>query len=360
MLKTDIKDLFSLCITSKRLNIFCQSIISEKLSKETELDTSNYTLKQLRILYENKIFGTKRIIIKYDGTLFVKDNGDVYIMGLYGEGSNSPRVIEDLKNVIKADNAGYFEVFLTKDGKVYVSGEVENLTDNTDEEANLVPNINNAVDISADEEKLLVLLSDGTVTILTTDQEDEITIPNVKDIISVYQNGNISYFLTKNGKIYKIDGYFDMEEIPINNVKTFQEINGCLTITQINNGKLNVLYYDRKYNKFNNYDIGNLNIIDIEPLENAALLLDNNGDVYLIGETSTKQYELLTENSKSTTPIKINGLKNIIYMSVSYNDSFFVDVNKNVYVLGLNSNGELGTGDLEKRLKPTLNPNIII
>jgi hypothetical protein len=397
VIQTDVEDIFELCKVSINFNIICRRVLYDKIP--TKLDISNYSLKQIKILYKNITFGTKRIVTDYSKTLIVKNNGKVYVTGLINESFIcEPRLIENLSNVIKVDISTELDVFLTKDGKVYICGNTDYIIDLPKHKVCQIPNINNAIDISADDEKIFILLSDGTIRLLEGSfnrplDEDPLIKLDIKEIVSI----NGSYFLSKDNKFYKEDkildniesfkdednikSFKDEDTIKLfkdedniksfkdeDNIKSFKEKDQYMAISKISNGRLEVVHTSvvhtsigvYRFNAKYNFD----GIIDICSMGSNMFLLDNNGDVYLIGYTINRQYKMLIEKNipqnDIKSPIKVRGVKDIIYISSSDDNFFFVDINYNVIVVGENKNGELGMNEFSKISKPTINSKIIL
>jgi len=351
MLKTDIKYLNSLCDTCKRFKQFNRNILLENIN--TELDINNYTLKQLRILYENIKFGTKRIITEYARTFIVKDNGEVCTMGIIDDKSGShPRIIKNIKDVIKVDTNGCCEIYLTKDGKVYISGSMEDIF-NIDE-LYLLPDINNAIDISVGNNYILILLSNGKVMGFGSNDCNQlgiinrdivlnpILIPILENIVNIQASGHTSYFLSKEGTVYRSCSMAGLLKfIDLDNVKRmFPAQNSDIIVSKINNGKLDLqMFWIRKNITIEHSKMEiNFNMIDVSAFENSILYLDNNGDVYVTYDGMGRVFS----NYATVKQIKIKGLKNIISIYGNDDGWFFVDINKNLYVMGLNYQNELG------------------
>lgn len=302
----------------------------------------------------------------------VKDNGEVYGTGVFRSmGSPVPTIIKDIKNVSKVDIGSNFMVFLTKNGKIYIYGYMEGIVNNN---ILRLENSFNVIDVIAGDLYILILLSNGEVMGLGLNLHNRLgfgniknilnptIIPNLENIILVTAYEEVSYFLTNEGNVLNIKGEPIKIHIESESIKSIIFRNNKLLIRD-NNFK----YFEirgRKYKQIDKYGINNLsNIIDISIKKDGMLILDNNGDVYVTGNIPEILYKsIVNEKEYDTikTPIKIEELNNIIYIYNDGYDWFFVDINKNLYVMGLNADGELGTKDNLERLKPTLNPNIKI
>jgi len=381
MLKSDIKNIFLLCGTCKKLNSFCQPMVSEILSAKTGLNTRNYTLKQLHILYLNNSFGDKRIVYKYGRTLIVKNNGEVFIMGLIdGKQCCEPKIVKDIKDVIKADIGEYFEVFLTKEGKVYTSNDICNIVlhPGIKQKLNLI--LDDVINISAGGNYILMLLSDGRVMGIGSNYSNQLgiknkqiileptLIPNLKNIVEFGTVTCTSYFVSNDDKIYQSHINSEIKElISIVNINKFLTNIINVTILQLVNEKLHpVIFNTDPWKENTKYTIdSNLNIINISTC-GTILYLDNNGDVYINGWIEKYIYKSINEENLHddfmliNSATKIKGLKDIIYIYNGGCNWFFVDISYNLYVMGRNNHGVLGIGNLEKINKPTINTNIII
>lgn len=277
-----IIDILAFCNTCTKLNLFRKPIVIDYFNDIKGVNTEDYTTEQYKILYLNYKFGRGKIVSKYNCTLIIRDNGEVYEMGLTGSiVPNMPLINNEVRNIIKVDIGRTFRVFLTKYRKVYIGGYMRKIIYS----GIVMLSIENVIDILASEEYILMLLSNGKVMILGTTEEIKI-LPNIDDIKSLILHNNSPCLVSKEGKLLDITG--------------------------------KIISIEDKHDA---------NIIDVS--ENKTLLLDNNGDVYI-----------KINNGKKLS--KLKGLKDIIYLYSASDNSFFVDRYKNVYVMGENKHRELG------------------
>ncbi|UQZ34318.1 hypothetical protein C2I18_12800 [Paenibacillus sp. PK3_47] len=93
-------------------------------------------------------------------------------------------------------------------------------------------------------------------------------------------------------------------------------------------------------------------VVDVEVGYQSSLLRLENGDVYGVGSNSNGMLGLGAEVSSVLTPTKIEGLSNIVHMSLS-GIGVAVTQGGEAYVFGTGQYGTLGLGDLVTRYTPT-------
>jgi hypothetical protein len=297
ILKLDVKDFSSLCKVSKTCSkYFTKEIVANVLHKKKDMEVHDYTLHQLRILYENVMFGKKRIVHKYNRTVIITDNGKAFIT----KSTDVLCMIDGLENIIRADIGTNFEVFLTKDGKVYIYGDATNVINliPMDDEPMMLLGINNAVDVSADEGYIIILLSNGEIMILGSSPEHDFfsqpfIFKDAKDAQSVVVRQSSFYFGSSDG-IYKIIPYAETIKV------------------------------DNKPNR-------NKNFISRSSENYKLLLLNKDGEVFIEGNISEKVFKPLV--AKKNSYYKLKDLHNIIYIKNCDDKMFFVDINRNIIML---------------------------
>ncbi len=90
-----------------------------------------------------------------------------------------------------------------------------------------------------------------------------------------------------------------------------------------------------------------------------SLCLDKSGNVFAFGQNNEGQLGCLIDGKDASyKPVKIQTLKNIQQVVASYNSSYCLDADGNVFAFGSNRNGQLGTGNTENQHLPVLIPDL--
>jgi hypothetical protein len=319
MLQMRIGDILTFGTTCKNFNNNTYNIFSIILSDMTGLDTNNYSIRELKILYMNKTFGEKRIVSKYGRTCIVTSTGKVYK-------NSTLEIIHGLGNILKVDIGLLYEIFLSKDGKVYVSRNYGYMPE-------LVKDVDDAIDITAGSLYFFILLRNGNILKV---EDETVTIPlDVKNIIKIETFSKQLFFISSDNKLYT---YLDDCVKPIlDNVKKVFTFPTTITTLELENGNFSV--FENKKRCESNY-----NIIDISVSLKTILYLDNNGHVYVTGDIdrylwkNVEGYQdcpsyLFAINNKKMS--RIIGLENIIFIYNSYSGWFFVDSKYKLYVMAV-------------------------
>ena len=295
-------------------------------------------------------------------TIALKENGTVWSYGLntngqLGLGDNENRIepiqIENLNN-IKEISAGYsHSLALTKQGEVYAWGANINGQIGTGEESdsNLpikIEGISNIIKIDAYKNKSIALSSDGKVYVWGEGYSSlPMRLVFAEKVVDI--SGDI--ILTEKGKVYNMA-----------NIGT--PIAGLSNIAKISAGTNHNLALDVEGNAYswgtNTYgECGTAvagargvaevatKIYEISAGNCTSILESEDGSIYVLGNNANGQIGL-GSTAKATGATRIALAENVKIASISAGEgthSGLVDTNGFVWHTGLNTNGELGTGN---------------
>lgn len=250
--------------------------------------------------------------ITNDNKLYAKGNEYTGLWGSMTEKNqyvsamkNENEAFENIKNIYTS-KPGYAAIFTTKDNKVYWSGSTEFI---------YLPNIKGDIQTTGM----------GKVTLYPKEVKSE-TLDKIKDKIkdikSAFVNsggitGKVTYILTENGELYTIS----------NNEK----FSG--------NGKVT--------SDFERLEIeAGTTVKQVETAVGFSMAVLSNGEVYGWGYNT---YGLLGDGYEIgqayTTPVKMNLPNNIETICLAEQTAIFISKTGEVYGIGANSYGQLGTGN---------------
>ena len=257
-----------------------------------------------------------KYVIKNDGTLWAKGGYTTGIWGKYNSKNDYSQVTKDgttpFNNVkeIYTSKVGSSAIFITEDHKIYWAGSADYI---------VLPNIQGDYDTNGN----------GVITNYSKEVTSQI-IEKIKDKIK-----NISYvgisgqitgthtlILTEDGKLYTMSSNKNMS----GNNTTAINISGDFTELTIKEGTT---------------------VNQILTEDGLSLALLSNGEVYGWGYNT---YGILGPSYEVggiyPTPVKLEGLPaNIRYMSLGNGFAIFASKSGEVYGIGKNDYGQLGTGD---------------
>ena len=275
---------------------------------------------------DNKsIIGAKKIIasasnkyvIKKDGTLWAKGNG---MAGMWGESVEKNDYIQITKDGINnftnikdiyTSTTGYAVVFKTSDNKIYWAGSTSYI---------MLPQIYGEY----------TTIGNGSITYYPHEVNSEIIgliKDKIKDVAFFQINkggisGACTLILTEDGKLYTMSNNRNMS----GNSSYADITNGDFTELTIKEGTT---------------------VKQVITEDGLSLALLSNGEVYGWGYNT---YGILGPNYEIggvyPTPVKLEGLPaNIRYMSLGNGFAIFASKSGEVYGIGKNDYGQLGTGD---------------
>jgi len=374
--------IFEVCKLSKRLKLFCQNnllrTLQVSLHNQTGFITDEFTLKQLYFLAENRKM--QKRISSFNSTFVINDIGHVYIF------KQSLILNLDL-DIIKVSAGLNFAIFLTKNGEVYIKGRSKRLISldavtmymgMNNVSISKIIGINNAIDIVAYDDTVLILLDNGTILGFGDNKYGYIpnindkfvdvprSIPNIKNIKYMEYTLSNLYLISNDNKIHEIN-YEDEDMEPVILEGQLQKIGNIIKIqdwaTDViilnSNGEVMIV-------KENEIIKIKVNIVDISSFNTAnkygILLLDKNGDVYIYGYIVREIYNSNKEiievsNDKHinvTIPTKLNKFKNIIYIYAESDILFLVDKDHNLYVNYIDDYGKYNKGYPSIRKHPNI------
>ena len=260
---------------------------------------------------------TSKYVIKNDGTLWAKGNVDTGMWGVWSAKSDYVQITKDgsepftnVKNVFTSTN-GKSAIFITEDNKMYWAGNDVYI---------LLPTI--VGDYANNGNEMITYYPKE----VTSDRLEKIK-SKIKDIKYLFINsggimGKNTLILTEEGKLYTMSTNKNMS----GNNTTASNTSGDFTELTIKEGTT---------------------VKQILTEDGLSLALLSNGEVYGWGYNT---YGILGPSYEVggiyPTPVKLEGLpSNIRYMSLGNGFAIFASKSGEVYGIGKNDYGQLGTGD---------------
>lgn len=227
-----------------------------------------------------KVSGIDNVVFMIPESNFsvIRSNGDVFDVIIKNNGDAITKRIDILKDIVDESIGLGLPLILKNNKEVYI----ERL-----QQLEHIDNITDAISISAGDHYYLVATVDGSVyswgnndfgQLGLGDQEPRETaeqIPNLNNIVQVLADDGISLALNNVGEIYKFGrGFDDVDIVPIN----LPDINDVVELYQTNN------YKSKNYDN-DDYDIDQLYEFDKEVF-NFQIARTNTGEymVLLVGE----------------------------------------------------------------------------
>lgn len=231
---------------------------------------------------------------------------------------------EIYRNVKKISSAGEYLILMSKSGNIYTqegvlgfkvisnSHNISSIMDRNNEDDMggqwSVSGINNAIDITGNNEGFYILTSDNTIHCSGHSHGVKINFTNI--IVKII-SGNFGFAaITLDRNVFWCYGTRNIARMVIMDQLT--------------------------------------NIIDISVSDSYALALNTDNRVYTWGKSPFGKFE---------HPTLIDSLTNIIKISAGYEHSLFIDYYGNIHSIGYNKSGQLGLNDTKSRLIPEIVPN---
>ena len=278
-----------------------------------------------------------------------------------------------MEGIISVSAGGFFSLILDKDGRVYSFGSNIGITDsgddtyfnanygllglnmeilrsiweNTRNEPVPIPNLNNIIQISAGSDHSLVLNDGGKVYsfgggyngqlgLSRSIIETPTLIPSLNNIISISAGDEHSLVLDENNKVHSFG------------LGTEGELGYVLHPESRGKGSVAVMENSVSIPKIiDRFD----NIIQISAGRKQSMLLNRNGQAYLIGFISNNPW--INETAKEE---KMGNIKEI---DTHNNNALLLDNKGNVYFIGTIFQG-LGEGNMRDEVYPNIIPNFNI
>lgn len=242
----------------------------------------------------------------YEYSLILDNDDNLFLIN-----GNVIKKLQDYpKDIIKLQVGKFGSPVLTQNGKMYDIG----IMDSGGYPGIKIENLSKVIDIHENEHSVLALTEDNDIYVLYSTGPG-FTKPKilgtVDGAISVTHNDTSILILTKRGTVYKVNR---RDIYDVNNIR-------CTNL---------------------NVD----NIVQISTGKNHSLLLNNNGEVYGLGNNSRGQLCLLSVMT-SIPKLMCNLPSNIISIAAGDNFSLILRDNGELYGFGYNNEGQLGHTDIQ-------------
>ena len=222
--------------------------------------------------------------------------------------------------VVKIDGAsynGYHSMALFEDGSLYAWGE------NGQGQLGLGTTINNYVPTR---------------------------VGGLPEIIDFSLSRDFSLALAVDGTVWKWgDGVTVANQLPYTGIKAIAAYSCCSSyyyLLKQDGSVINTAY---------NIDTSSLsNIKEIKAGYNHLLALDESGIVWAVGNNSNGQLGYGQDNNSVSTPVQVSKITNIQSIEVSFNQSFAIDIDGQLFAWGYNDYGMIGDGTYMSRNVPVL------
>jgi hypothetical protein len=360
--KLDYETILGFCSMSKQFELFCKNnltrILQISLQNKTKFNTNGFTLKQLYILERNNKL--QKHIANFNDVYIINEKGELCI--IYRDNSDYTETItlNTGLNIIKVVSGLNFFVLLEKNGKVYIKNRSRFIINSSAVTTYMkdkinkitiseIEGINNAIDIIANTDSVLILLSDGSIMGFGNNEYG--TIPNVPN--PTIKVGN---------QIIKVP--FGNVEIPtlvpnLNNIR-YMEYGYKNMYFVSNDDEIHEIYYNDEEDYNFEEQLEGKKIIKIQDWNKSILVLNSDGEVLLVTEKETTK---VFDNIIDISSFQDAGF-DLIGTHINIYGSLFLDRDGNVYLYGLFrkgfSNDESAEIIDEKRVKfnlPTKSDN---
>ena len=275
--------------------------------------------------YNNCIDNAKKIIsssnakyvIKEDGTLWAKGHGNTGMWGIYDNKDNYVQITKDgtnnftnIKDIYTSKN-GANAIFITDDNKIYWAGSDTMIS---------LPQVKGDY----------VIVGSGRIT----NYPKEVTSTVIEQIRNKIKD--IEYSFVNDGGIYGSNTLILTEDGSLYTMANNKNMSGNNSLKYNDSGDFTELIIKE-----------GTTVKQVLTEDGFSLALLSNGEVYGWGYNT---YGILGPNYEVggiyPTPVKIEGLPaNIRYMSLGNGFAIFASKSGEVYGIGKNDYGQLGTGD---------------
>lgn len=310
--------------------------IVNKNSLVTVQDSNNSNLHGIKQVVSG---GYHSLFLKHDGTVIATGQNNYGQCG-FGNNIDTNKTIQipGLANVVKIVAGEDYSAFLLSNGDVYAAGRNNfgqlGLGDNVDRNSTTkIPSLSNIVDIEGGYQSIYFLDNNGSVLATGANSNGQlalgnqanvntptlITDANITNIVQIASGGGTQVlFLRDDGKAFSVGGN-QFGQLGLGNTNTpvlsSVEVTGYSgTIKKIISG-------------------GN----------STGLIMDD-GRLYVSGQNSSSQLGFISDTSDKTSPTLHPSLTNVNDVVFGNSSSIYLLNTGEIYVAGINSQGELGLG----------------
>lgn len=309
-------------------------------------------------------------MVPYYFSLFLKDDGHVYVSGInslgqlgLGHKNNVTKItmIPDLENIKQVFTGYQYSFFINKNKDVYFCGD-RNIANYMGKGSNditvptLIPELKNTVEIKSFANYFI--FKDENNNYFRFDKDHKIVklyddFNNIKDIQFA---GGATIILNNNGDVYSIgddvDGYLGLgknkkqvtEYTKINELSNIEKIVGANAITY--DGKVYSWGSGYGLPQLRNFSpierVGLPAIEDIILGNNHIIFLSKEGDVYGMSDSNNYGYLGYGDDKPVLTVKKNTNLSNIKSVIGAMFSTVFIDTNNDVYIAGYTDNKNYG------------------
>ena len=313
-------------------------------------DYPNLTLPKQKSIYQLKnVFNNAQYVQGGMNLNIVDKDGNIY------EGLNNK--ISDVKNIKQLVSSNIAKFALSEDGSLYAKGEAY-MWGSTTAQTNYTKVTKDGKENFNNVDKIFAINKGRGFIFITKDNDiywagtiSYVAIPNITGDWSTTGNEKVLTYYPKKVENAIINEIVDkIEDIKFTHINE-AGINGKNVLILTNDGKLYT--YSNNSNMtgigatsdFKEIKFEGATVEQIETLDGLSLALLSNGEVYGWGYNT---YGILGDRydlgGVYPTPVKLN-LSNVRYMSLGDGFAIFATHAGEVYGIGKNDYGQLGTGD---------------